>query len=110
MTREIRDTSDGIMEWWRKSRRREHIISVQLLDFFLKNGILKNILKPNKKTVFGKHDPMDRPRNTAFRLPPDNSIAQILQSVNREKGAIYPFLSRVLKAVSKLELKSLRIS
>jgi hypothetical protein len=27
------------MEWWRKSRRREHIISVQLLDFFLENGI-----------------------------------------------------------------------
>ena len=28
------------MEWWRKSRKREHIISVQLLDFFLENGIL----------------------------------------------------------------------
>jgi len=27
------------MEWWRKSRKREHIISVQLLDFFLENGI-----------------------------------------------------------------------
>jgi hypothetical protein len=26
------------MEWWRKSRKREHIISVQLLDFFLENG------------------------------------------------------------------------
>jgi hypothetical protein len=27
------------MEWWRKSRKREHIISVQLLDYFLENGI-----------------------------------------------------------------------
>jgi hypothetical protein len=32
----IRVSRDGIMEWWRKSRRREHIISVQLLDFFLR--------------------------------------------------------------------------
>jgi hypothetical protein len=35
----IRVSRDGINEWWRKSRRREHIISVQLLDFFLVNGI-----------------------------------------------------------------------
>ena len=34
----IRVSRDGLMEWWRKSRKREHIISVQLLDFFLKNG------------------------------------------------------------------------
>jgi hypothetical protein len=36
--RPIRVSKDGIMEWWRKSRRREHIILVQLLDFFLENG------------------------------------------------------------------------
>ena len=35
----IRVSGDGIMEWWRKSRRREHIIAVQLLDYFLENGI-----------------------------------------------------------------------
>jgi len=35
----IRVSRNGIMEWWRKSRKREHIISVQLLDFFLENGI-----------------------------------------------------------------------
>jgi hypothetical protein len=35
----IRVSRDGIMEWWRKSRKREHIISVQLLDFFLANGV-----------------------------------------------------------------------
>jgi len=34
----IRVSKDGLMEWWRKSRKREHIISVQLLDFFLENG------------------------------------------------------------------------
>jgi hypothetical protein len=37
----IRVSRDGIMEWWRKSRKREHIISVQLLDFFLENGIFR---------------------------------------------------------------------
>jgi len=35
----IRVSRDGINEWWRKSRRREHIISVQSLDFFLENGV-----------------------------------------------------------------------
>ena len=35
----IRVSKDGIMEWWRKSKRREHIISVQLLDFFLENAV-----------------------------------------------------------------------
>ena len=35
----IRVSRDGINEWWKKTRRREHIISVQLLDFFLENGI-----------------------------------------------------------------------
>ncbi|MCL2762967.1 MAG: hypothetical protein FWD36_07175 [Treponema sp.] len=35
----IRVSRDGIMEWWRKSRKREHIISVQLLDFFLENAV-----------------------------------------------------------------------
>jgi hypothetical protein len=35
----VRVSQDGLMEWWRKSRRREHIISVQLLDFFLENGV-----------------------------------------------------------------------
>jgi len=37
----IRISKDGIMEWWRKSRKREHIISVQFLDFFLENGIFR---------------------------------------------------------------------
>jgi len=36
---QIRVSRDGIMEWWRKSRKREHIISVQLLDYFLENGV-----------------------------------------------------------------------
>ena len=34
----VKISADGLMEWWRKSRKREHIISVQLLDFFLENG------------------------------------------------------------------------
>jgi hypothetical protein len=38
----IRVSADGIMEWWRKSRRREHIISIRLLDYFLENGVFLN--------------------------------------------------------------------
>jgi hypothetical protein len=37
----IRISADGIMEWWRKSRKREHIISIQLLDIFLTNAMFK---------------------------------------------------------------------
>jgi len=35
----IRVSKDGLMEWWRKSRKREHIISIQSLNFFLENAI-----------------------------------------------------------------------
>jgi len=35
----IRVSKDGIMEWWKKSRKREHIISVQCLDWFLENAV-----------------------------------------------------------------------
>jgi hypothetical protein len=35
----IRVSADGIMEWWRKSRKREHIISIQLLDIFLTSAM-----------------------------------------------------------------------
>jgi len=37
--RPIRVSADGIMEWWRKSRKREHVISIQLLDYFLENSV-----------------------------------------------------------------------
>jgi hypothetical protein len=37
----IRVSQDGLMEWWRKSRRREHIIAVKLLDKFLENAAFK---------------------------------------------------------------------
>jgi hypothetical protein len=37
----IRVSQDGLMEWWKKSRKREHIISVKLLEFFLENSIFK---------------------------------------------------------------------
>jgi hypothetical protein len=37
----IRVSQDGLMEWWRKSRRREHIIAVRLLDQFLENAVFK---------------------------------------------------------------------
>ena len=34
----VKVSKDGIMEWWRKARKREHIISVRLLDFFLESA------------------------------------------------------------------------
>jgi hypothetical protein len=37
----IRVSQDGLMEWWRKSRRREHVIAVKLLDKFLENAVFK---------------------------------------------------------------------
>ncbi|MDR0472639.1 MAG: hypothetical protein LBH43_03055 [Treponema sp.] len=35
----IKVSKDGIMEWWKKSRKREHIVAVIFLDFFLENSI-----------------------------------------------------------------------
>jgi hypothetical protein len=35
----IRVSRDGIMEWWRRSRKREHVVSVQMLDIFIENGV-----------------------------------------------------------------------
>jgi len=34
----IRVSKEGIMEWWKKSRKREHIVAVQALDWFLENA------------------------------------------------------------------------
>jgi hypothetical protein len=34
----VKVSKDGLMEWWRKSRKREHIISIQSLGFFLENS------------------------------------------------------------------------
>jgi hypothetical protein len=34
----IKVSRDGINEWWKKTRKREHIISMQLLDYFIENG------------------------------------------------------------------------
>jgi hypothetical protein len=38
--RPIKIAGDSIREWWVKSRRREHIISIQILDIFLESSIL----------------------------------------------------------------------
>jgi hypothetical protein len=37
----IRVSRDGLMDWWKKSRKREHIIAVSLLDKFLENAVFK---------------------------------------------------------------------
>jgi hypothetical protein len=36
----IKVSSDSLREWWVKSRRREQVISMQILDFFLENSFL----------------------------------------------------------------------
>jgi hypothetical protein len=36
----IKVAGDSIREWWVKSRRREHIVSIQVLDVFPENSIL----------------------------------------------------------------------
>jgi hypothetical protein len=38
----VRVSQDGLMEWWKKSRKREHIIAVKLLDIFLETGVFKS--------------------------------------------------------------------
>jgi hypothetical protein len=44
----IRVSQDGVMEWWRKSRRREHIISMKMLAHFLEAAIYKET-EPDKQ-------------------------------------------------------------
>jgi hypothetical protein len=37
----IRVSQDGLMEWWRKSRKRDHVVSIKLLNFFLENAVFQ---------------------------------------------------------------------
>jgi hypothetical protein len=37
----IRVSQDGIMEWWRKSKKRDHVVSIKLLNFFLENALFQ---------------------------------------------------------------------
>jgi hypothetical protein len=79
----IRVSRDGINEWWRKSRRREHIISVQLLDFFLENSI------------FIKESP-------DYKNRPEIEGASQFESACKVNGQLYKVIITIRKGVDDI--------
>ena len=79
----IRVSRDGINEWWRKSRRREHIISVQLLDFFLENGIFID-------------------ESPDYKNRPEIEGASQFESVCRVNGKLYKAIITIRKSVDDI--------
>ena len=80
----IKVSKDGIMEWWRKSRKREHIISVRLLDFFLENG----------KFIEESHDYLGRKRILS---------ASQFESVCKINGRLYKVIITTRRAIYDIE-------
>jgi len=88
----IKVSRDGIMEWWRKSRRREHIVSVQLLDFFLENGIFIG-------------------ESPDYKNRPEIEGASLFESVCKVNGKLYTVIITIRKGVddiAKLRYYTLR--
>ena len=81
--RPIRVSSDGIMEWWRKSRKREHIISVQLLDYFLENGIFLE-------------------ENPDYKNRPEIESASLFESVCKVNGKSFRVIITIRKGVDDI--------
>jgi len=79
----IRVSRDGINEWWRKSRRREHIVSVQLLDFFLENGIFIG-------------------ENPDYKNRPEIEGASQFESVCKVNGNLYKVVITIRKGVDDI--------
>jgi hypothetical protein len=79
----IRVSRDGINEWWRKSRKREHIISVQILDFFLENG------------VFVSESP-------DYKNRPEIEGASIYESACQVNGVLFKVVLTVRKGVDDI--------
>jgi len=79
----IRVSRDGIMEWWRKSRKREHIISVQLLDFFLENGIFIE-------------------ENPDYKNRPEIEGASLYESACKVNGVMFKVIITIRKGVEKI--------
>jgi len=80
------------MEWWRKSRRREHIVSVQLLDFFLENGIFIG-------------------ESPDYKNRPEIEGASLFESVCKVNGKLYTVIITIRKGVddiAKLRYYTLR--
>jgi len=79
----IRVSRDGIMEWWRKCRRREHIISVQLLDFFLENGIFIG-------------------ESPDYKNRPEIEGASLFESVCKVNGKLYKVIITIRKGIDDI--------
>jgi hypothetical protein len=79
----IRVSRDGINEWWRKSRKREHIISVQLLNYFLENGIFIE-------------------ENPDYRNRPEIEGASIYESACKVNGIPYKVILTIRKSVDNI--------
>ena len=79
----IRVSRDGINEWWKKTRRREHIISVQLLDFFLENGIFIG-------------------ESPDYKNRPEIEGASQFESVCRVNGKLYKAIITIRKGVDDI--------
>ena len=82
-SRQIRISADGIMEWWRKSRRREHIIAVQLLDYFLENGIFIE-------------------ENPDYKKRPEIESASLFESACKVNGKYFKVIITVRKGVDDI--------
>jgi hypothetical protein len=79
----IRVSRDGIMEWWRKSRKREHIISVQLLDFFLENSIFIE-------------------ENPDYKNRPEIEGASLFESACKVNGILFKVIITIRKGVDDI--------
>ena len=81
--RPIRVSCDGIKEWWWKTRRREHIISVQSLDYFLENGIF----------IEEKPD---------YKHRPEIESASLFESICMVNGKSYKVIITIRKGVDEM--------
>jgi len=79
----IRVSRDGIMEWWRKSRKREHIISVQLLDYFLENGLFVE-------------------ENPDYKKRPEIESASIYESECKINGKLFKVIITIRKGIDNI--------
>ena len=79
----IRVSRDGIMEWWRKSRKREHIISVQLLDFFLENAVFIE-------------------ENPDYKNRPEIEGASLFESACKVNGKLFRVILTIRKGVDDI--------
>jgi hypothetical protein len=79
----IRISRDGISEWWRKSKKRDHVISVQALDFFLENGIFIE-------------------ENPDYKNRPEIEGASIYESTCKVNGVLYKVILTIRKGVDDI--------